>query len=72
MWVLLGIAVLVAGFVARLNPLAVILATAVVTGVAAVFAPGVSVAGGFLDPAKHTDTGAGLRVFQPRRFFEQQ
>ena len=42
MWVLLGIAVLVGGFVARLNPLAVILAAAVVTGVAAVFAPGVS------------------------------
>src|SRR5690606_23289610 len=41
MWVLLGIAVLVAGFVARLNPLAVILAAAVVTGVAAAIAPGV-------------------------------
>ncbi|MFP5296539.1 MAG: DUF969 domain-containing protein [Alphaproteobacteria bacterium] len=41
MWVLLGIAVLVGGFVARLNPLAVILAAAVVTGVAAAFAPGV-------------------------------
>jgi uncharacterized membrane protein len=44
MWVLLGIAVLVGGFVARLNPLAVILAAAVVTGVAAVFAPGVGIA----------------------------
>jgi uncharacterized membrane protein len=44
MWVLLGIAVLVAGFVARLNPLAVILAAAVVTGVAAVIVPGVGVA----------------------------
>ena len=42
MWVLLGIAVLVGGFVARLNPLAVILAAAVVTGVAAAFTPGVS------------------------------
>ncbi|NJC39838.1 putative membrane protein [Brevundimonas alba] len=42
MWVLLGIGVLVAGFVARLNPLAVILVAAVVTGVAAVIAPGVS------------------------------
>ena len=41
MWVLLGIAVLVGGFVARLNPLAVILAAAVVTGVGASFAPGV-------------------------------
>ncbi len=45
MWVLLGIAVLVGGFVARLNPLAVILAAAVVTGVAAAFAPGASPAG---------------------------
>jgi len=44
MWVLLGIAVLVAGFVARLNPLAVILVAAVVTGTAAAIAPGVSVA----------------------------
>lgn len=44
MWVLLGIAVLVAGFVARLNPLAVILAAAIVTGVAAVIAPGVGLA----------------------------
>ena len=41
MWVLLGIAVLVAGFVARLNPLAVILVAAVVTGTAAAIAPGV-------------------------------
>ncbi len=41
MWVLLGIAVLVGGFVARLNPLAVILAAAVLTGVAAAIAPGV-------------------------------
>ena len=44
MWVLLGIAVLVGGFVARLNPLAVILAAAVVTGVAAAFTPGASAA----------------------------
>ena len=44
MWVLLGIAVLVAGFVARLNPLAVILAAAVVTGTAAAVAPGVGIA----------------------------
>jgi uncharacterized membrane protein len=42
MWVLLGIAVLVAGFVARLNPLAVILAAAIVTGVAAALEPGVA------------------------------
>ena len=44
MWVLLGIAVLVAGFVARLNPLAVILVAAVVTGTAAAIAPGVGMA----------------------------
>ena len=43
MWVLLGIVVLVAGFVARLNPLAVILVAAVVTGTAAAVAPGVGV-----------------------------
>lgn len=35
MWVLLGIAVIVAGFVLRFNPLLVILASAVVTGIAA-------------------------------------
>ena len=34
MWVLLGIAVVVAGFVLRLNPLLVILAAALTTGVA--------------------------------------
>ncbi|HZV85602.1 MAG TPA: DUF969 domain-containing protein [Brevundimonas sp.] len=44
MWVLLGIGVLVAGFVARLNPLAVILVAAIVTGAAAVVAPGVGAA----------------------------
>jgi uncharacterized membrane protein len=44
MWVLLGIGVLVAGFVARLNPLAVILVAAIVTGAAAAIAPGVSIA----------------------------
>lgn len=35
MWVLLGIAVIVAGFVLRFNPLLVILASALVTGIAA-------------------------------------
>ena len=42
MLVLLGIAVVVAGFVLRLNPLLVILAAALVTGLTAVWAPGVS------------------------------
>ena len=41
MLVLLGIAVVVAGFVLRLNPLLVILAAALTTGVMAVFTPGV-------------------------------
>jgi uncharacterized membrane protein len=35
MWVLLGIAVVVAGFVLRFNPLLVVIAAAIVTGVAA-------------------------------------
>ena len=38
-WPLLGIAVLVAGFAARINPLIVIVAAACTTGVAAGFAP---------------------------------
>ena len=42
MLVLLGIGVVVAGFVARINPLLVILAAAIVTGVCAAVAPGVS------------------------------
>jgi uncharacterized membrane protein len=41
MLVLLGIAVVVAGFVARINPLLVILAAAIVTGVMAAIIPGV-------------------------------
>ena len=41
MWVLLGIAVVVAGFVARINPLLVILVAAVTTGVLAAVGPGV-------------------------------
>lgn len=41
MLVLLGIAVVVLGFIARINPLLVILLAAIVTGVAAVAAPGV-------------------------------
>ena len=41
MLVLLGIAVVVLGFIARINPLLIILLAAIVTGVAAVVAPGV-------------------------------
>lgn len=39
MWTLLGIAVVVAGFLIRMNPLLVIMAAALVTGVAAGFGP---------------------------------
>ena len=44
MLVLLGILVVVAGFVARINPLLVILAAAIVTGICAAIVPGVSLA----------------------------
>jgi uncharacterized membrane protein len=43
MLVLLGIAVVVLGFIARINPLLVILLAAIVTGVAAAVAPGVDI-----------------------------
>ena len=42
MWVLLGVLVVVVGFAARLNPLLTVVAAALVTGVAAVIAPGVT------------------------------
>lgn len=45
MLVLLGIVVVVAGFVARLNPLIVILAAALVTGVLAAVTPGIDARG---------------------------
>lgn len=41
MWVLLGVGVLVLGFVLRLNPLLVIVISALVTGLTAAMAPGV-------------------------------
>ncbi|RYD41046.1 MAG: DUF969 family protein, partial [Verrucomicrobiaceae bacterium] len=43
MLVLVGIAVVVAGFIARINPLVVILVAAVVTGVLAAVTPGVEI-----------------------------
>lgn len=43
MWVLLGVGVLVLGFVLRLNPLLVIVISALVTGLTAAWAPGVGV-----------------------------
>jgi len=42
MWVLLGVLVVVVGFAARQNPLLIVVVAALVTGVAAVVAPGVS------------------------------
>ncbi len=42
MWVLLGVLVVVVGFAARLNPLLIVVVAALVTGVAAVIAPGVT------------------------------
>ncbi|GAA0637244.1 DUF969 domain-containing protein [Brevundimonas lenta] len=47
MLVLLGIAVVVAGFIARINPLLVILVAAIVTGVLAAVQPGVDARGLF-------------------------
>jgi uncharacterized membrane protein len=44
MWVLLGVAVLVLGFVLKLNPLLVIVISALVTGLTAAWAPGIGVA----------------------------
>lgn len=42
MWALLGVLVVVVGFAARLNPLLIVVVAALVTGVAAVIAPGVT------------------------------
>ncbi len=42
MWVLLGVLVVVVGFAARLNPLLIVVVAALVTGLAAVVAPGVT------------------------------
>jgi uncharacterized membrane protein len=42
MWVLLGVLAVVVGFAARLNPLLVVVIAALVTGVAALVAPGVT------------------------------
>lgn len=42
MWVLLGVAVVVVGFAARLNPLLIVVLAALVTGLAALIAPGLT------------------------------
>ena len=44
MWVLLGVLIVVVGFAARQNPLLIVVVAALVTGVAAVVAPGVTAA----------------------------
>ena len=67
MLVLLGIAVVVAGFVARINPLLVILAAAIVTGVMAVIVPGVE-ARALLQAAIDTLSAFG-NAFNDNRYF---
>jgi len=42
MWVLLGVAVVVVGFAVRLNPLLIVVVAALVTGLAALIAPGLT------------------------------
>jgi uncharacterized membrane protein len=67
MLVLLGIAVVVAGFVARINPLLVILVAAVVTGVLAAAGPGID-ARGLFEAAVATLTRFG-DAFNDNRYF---
>jgi uncharacterized membrane protein len=67
MLVLLGILVVVIGFVARINPLLVILAAAIVTGVTAVVAPGVGL-GELFDAAIATLSAFG-EAFNDNRYF---
>lgn len=67
MLVLLGILVVVAGFVARINPLLVILAAAIVTGVCAAVAPGVD-AGGLFQAGVRTLSAFG-DAFNDNRYF---
>lgn len=67
MLVLLGIAVVVLGFVARINPLLVILLAAIVTGVTAAVAPGVD-ARALWQAAVHTLAAFG-DAFNDNRYF---
>tara|TARA_R110002167_G_scaffold81092_6_gene222358 strand:+ start:1228 stop:1971 length:744 start_codon:yes stop_codon:yes gene_type:complete len=67
MLVLLGIAVVVAGFVARINPLLVILAAAIVTGVMAAVVPGVEPRA-LMQAAVDTLTAFG-NAFNDNRYF---
>ena len=66
MLVLLGIAVVVVGFVVRANPLLVIIAAALTTGLAAAYTPGVS-AQQLYDAALHTLATFG-KAFNDNRF----
>ncbi|OHC91637.1 MAG: hypothetical protein A2792_10535 [Sphingomonadales bacterium RIFCSPHIGHO2_01_FULL_65_20] len=67
MLVLLGIAVVVAGFVARINPLVVILVAAITTGVLAAVGPGVD-ARALLTAAINTISRFG-EAFNDNRYF---
>lgn len=67
MLVLLGIGVVVLGFVARINPLLVILAAALVTGIAAAAVPGVGPAG--LYTAAVATLAAFGEAFNDNRYF---
>ena len=67
MLVLLGIAVVVLGFIARINPLLVILLAAVVTGVAAAVAPGVDLPA--LGQAAIRTLAAFGNAFNDNRYF---
>jgi uncharacterized membrane protein len=67
MLVLLGIAVVVAGFLLRANPLLVILGAAVVTGVLAAVSPGVDAAG--LGAAAVATLARFGKAFNDNRYF---
>lgn len=67
MLVLLGIAVVVLGFIARINPLLVILLAAIVTGVAAAVAPGVDLQS--LGQAAIRTLAAFGNAFNDNRYF---
>lgn len=67
MWVLLGVAVLVLGFVLRLNPLVVIVIAALVTGLMAALGPGVGA--GELWAAAVATLEAFGKAFNDSRYF---
>jgi len=67
MWVLLGVAVLVLGFVLRLNPLVVIVIAALVTGLMAALGPGVGL--GELWAAAVSTLAAFGKAFNDSRYF---